>query len=58
METLPSLLEFRPENYGLPPFDDQIGETVPLTPAWRISGKVVPGFGRGESARRKIATSK
>ena len=45
---LPSLLDFRPEQYGLPPFEDAIcGEVVPIQPAWRIRGTVVKGFGRG-----------
>ncbi len=44
---LPSLLDFRPELYGLPPFDDLVGETVPVQPVWRIRGTVVKGFGRG-----------
>ncbi|KAK9917563.1 hypothetical protein WJX75_005816 [Coccomyxa subellipsoidea] len=45
---LPSLFDFRPEVYGLPPFDDYIcGEVVPIQPPWRIKGTVVKGFGRG-----------
>lgn len=51
VETLPSLLEFRPEGYGLPAFCDCIqgaGEdTVPLDPPLMLSGPVVKGFGRG-----------
>lgn len=44
---LPSLLEFRPEQFGLPPFADRVGETIPMNPVWRIKGPVVKGFGRG-----------
>ncbi len=45
---LPSLFDFRPELYGLPPFEDAIcGEVVPIQPPWRIKGTVVKGFGRG-----------
>ena len=46
-EVLPSLLEFQPQHYGLPPFEDNIGETIPLDPIWRLKGTVVKGFGRG-----------
>ena len=44
---LPSLLDFRPETYGLPPFEDTVRGVVPLHPAWRLKGPVVKGFGRG-----------
>ena len=44
---LRSLLDFEPENYGLPPFEDRLGGTVPLHPVWRLKGEVVKGFGRG-----------
>ena len=44
---LPSLLDFKPEQYGLPAFDDLINGVVPLEPVWRLKGKVVKGFGRG-----------
>ncbi len=44
---LPSLLDFRPEQYGLPAFGDMINGVVPLEPVWRLKGKVVKGFGRG-----------
>ena len=47
MELLPSLLDFRPEKYGLPSFDDLVHGVVPLTPVWKLKGKVVRGFGRG-----------
>ena len=46
---LPSLLSFYPEQYGLPPFTDNAGDTIPLDPVWRIRGTVVKGFGRGSS---------
>lgn len=44
---LPSLLDFKPEQYGLPPFEDLISGVVPLEPIWKLKGKVVKGFGRG-----------
>ena len=44
---LPSLLDFKPEQYGLPAFEDMINGVVPLEPVWRLKGKVVKGFGRG-----------
>ena len=44
---LPSLLDFKPETYSLPPFDDMIHGVVPLEPVWKLKGKVVKGFGRG-----------
>ena len=44
---LPSLLDFKPEQYGLPAFEDMISGVVPLEPVWRLKGKVVKGFGRG-----------
>lgn len=44
---LPSLLDVRPEEFGLPPFTDQIEGTVRLDPVWRLRGTVVRGFGRG-----------
>lgn len=48
-EMLASLLDFRPERYGLPAFDDYVaGDVVPLVePPWRLAGPVVRGFGRG-----------
>jgi riboflavin kinase len=46
---LPSLLDVRPEEYGLPPFDDYVHSTVPLEIPWRLKGPVVKGFGRGSS---------
>lgn len=48
VESLPSLLDFKPEKFGLPPFNDYINQEVtPLSPVWHISGTVVRGFGRG-----------
>ena len=44
---LRSLLDFAPEAFGLPPFEDRLGGTIPLRPAWRLKGEVVKGFGRG-----------
>jgi riboflavin kinase / FMN hydrolase len=44
---LPSLLDVRPEVYGLPEFGDYIHSTVPLESPWRLQGPVVKGFGRG-----------
>ncbi|KFM23423.1 Pseudouridine-5'-monophosphatase [Auxenochlorella protothecoides] len=45
--TLASLLDFRPEAFGLPPFKDGVQGTVPVDPAWSIRGTVVRGYGRG-----------
>ncbi len=47
---LPSLLDFKPAAFGLPPFDDEVAGAVVLDPPWRISGTVVKGFGRGSKA--------
>ena len=44
---LPSLLDFKPEQYGLPGFEDMISGVVPVEPVWKLKGKVVKGFGRG-----------
>lgn len=46
-QVLPSLLDFRPEAHGLPPFTDAVAGAIPLDPVWRIAGTVVRGFGRG-----------
>ncbi|GJN29895.1 hypothetical protein PR202_gb18157 [Eleusine coracana subsp. coracana] len=45
-EVVNSLLDVRPEKWGLPPFDDWIEGTLPIEP-WFISGPVIKGFGRG-----------
>nr|CAB3471778.1 unnamed protein product [Digitaria exilis] len=45
-EVINSLLDVRPENWGLPPFNDWIEGTLPIEP-WFISGPVIKGFGRG-----------
>lgn len=44
---LKSLLDFKPESYGLPRFEDTVGGVVPLHPMWHLKGPVVRGFGRG-----------
>ncbi len=44
---LQSLLDFRPELYGLPPFNDLMCGVVPLQPVWHLKGEVIKGFGRG-----------
>ncbi|XP_024018906.1 bifunctional riboflavin kinase/FMN phosphatase isoform X3 [Morus notabilis] len=47
-EVFNSLLDLRPEKWGLPPFQDckRIERTLPLEP-WYIGGPVIKGFGRG-----------
>ncbi|KAL9257486.1 Bifunctional riboflavin kinase/FMN phosphatase-like protein [Drosera capensis] len=45
-EVINSLLDLRPENWGLLPFKDWIEATLPLEP-WRIGGPVIKGYGRG-----------
>jgi len=45
-EVINSLLDVKPENWGLPPFKDWIEGTLPIEP-WFISGPVIKGFGRG-----------
>ncbi|KAK9837087.1 hypothetical protein WJX81_001891 [Elliptochloris bilobata] len=48
VEVLPSLYDFHPERYGLPPFADTLAHgVVPVEPPWRLKGTVVKGFGRG-----------
>lgn len=51
VEMLPSLLDFRPEAYGLPPFEDRVCGALLLDPVWRMKGTVVKGFGRGSKVR-------
>ncbi|CAM6109053.1 unnamed protein product [Calypogeia fissa] len=43
---LSSLLDLRPEKWGLPPFEDWISEALPIDP-WFVGGPVIRGFGRG-----------
>ncbi|KAL6990954.1 hypothetical protein U1Q18_009074 [Sarracenia purpurea var. burkii] len=45
-EVINSLLDLRPEKWGLPPFEDWIEGTLPIEP-WYIGGPVIKGFGRG-----------
>lgn len=45
-EIINSLLDLRPEKWGLPPFEDWIEGTLPMEP-WHIGGPVIKGFGRG-----------
>ncbi|KAG0553031.1 hypothetical protein BDA96_01G560000 [Sorghum bicolor] len=45
-EVIDSLLEVRPEKWGLPPFNDWIEGTLQIEP-WFIGGPVIKGFGRG-----------
>lgn len=45
-EVLNSLLDLHPENWGLPPFEDWVEDTLPIEP-WYIGGPVIKGFGRG-----------
>ena len=50
-EVLPSLFDFRPERYGLSPFEDMLrtrhGDVIAVDPPWALRGTVVKGFGRG-----------
>ncbi|KAE7995576.1 hypothetical protein FH972_000356 [Carpinus fangiana] len=45
-EVINSLLDLRPEKWGLPPFQDWIEGTLSIEP-WYIGGPVIKGFGRG-----------
>ncbi|OVA20206.1 HAD hydrolase [Macleaya cordata] len=45
-EVINSLLDLRPEKWGLPPFQDWIKGTLPIEP-WYIGGPVIKGYGRG-----------
>ncbi|RZC66834.1 hypothetical protein C5167_010528 [Papaver somniferum] len=45
-EMINSLLDLRPEIWGLPPFQDWINGTLPIEP-WYIGGPVIKGYGRG-----------
>uniref|UniRef100_A0A061QWQ1 riboflavin kinase n=1 Tax=Tetraselmis sp. GSL018 TaxID=582737 RepID=A0A061QWQ1_9CHLO len=48
-KVLASLLDFHPDEFGLPPFGDVVHGVVPLQPVWKIKGPVVRGFGRGSA---------
>ncbi|KAL8554577.1 hypothetical protein ACS0TY_002680 [Phlomoides rotata] len=45
-EVINSLLDLRPEKWGLPAFEDWIEGTLPIDP-WFMGGPVIKGFGRG-----------
>ncbi|GAB2298728.1 hypothetical protein Dimus_032802 [Dionaea muscipula] len=45
-EVFNSLLDLRPEEWGLPPFEDWVDGTLPLVP-WHIGGPIIKGHGRG-----------
>ncbi|KAL8541450.1 hypothetical protein ACS0TY_002644 [Phlomoides rotata] len=45
-EVINSLLDLRPERWGLPAFEDWIEGTLPIDP-WFMDGPVIKGFGRG-----------
>ncbi|KAF9687165.1 hypothetical protein SADUNF_Sadunf02G0065400 [Salix dunnii] len=45
-EVINSLLDLKPELWGLPPFEDWMESALPIEP-WHIGGPVVKGFGRG-----------
>ncbi|XP_078442242.1 riboflavin kinase/FMN hydrolase [Wolffia australiana] len=45
-EVINSLLDLRPEKWGLPPFNDWVDLTLPIEP-WFIKGPVTKGYGRG-----------
>ncbi|KAG9133796.1 hypothetical protein Leryth_018404 [Lithospermum erythrorhizon] len=45
-EVINSLLDFRPEQWGLPAFQDWIENTLPVGP-WYVGGPVIKGFKRG-----------
>ncbi|GAV77899.1 LOW QUALITY PROTEIN: Flavokinase domain-containing protein/HAD_2 domain-containing protein, partial [Cephalotus follicularis] len=45
-EMINSLLDLRPEKWGLPPFQDWVEGTLPIEP-WYMGGPVIKGFGRG-----------
>jgi riboflavin kinase / FMN hydrolase len=46
---LSCLYDLRPEMFSLPPFEDFVGEIIPITP-WYAKGPVVKGFGRGSKS--------
>lgn len=43
---LSSLLDVKPEIWGLPPFTDWVNGVLPIDP-WYMKGPVIKGFGRG-----------
>lgn len=43
---LSSLLDFKPETWGLPCFQDWVCNALPIEP-WYVGGPVIKGFGRG-----------
>ncbi|KAL0012661.1 hypothetical protein SO802_007769 [Lithocarpus litseifolius] len=45
-EVINSLLDLKPEKWGLPPFQDWVGGTLPIE-SWYIGGPVIKGLGRG-----------
>ncbi|XP_041991066.1 bifunctional riboflavin kinase/FMN phosphatase-like [Salvia splendens] len=45
-EVINSLLDLRPEKWGLPAFEDWMEGTLPIEP-WYIGGPVIKGYGRG-----------
>ncbi|KAI3938456.1 hypothetical protein MKW98_015355 [Papaver atlanticum] len=45
-EVINSLLDLRPEIWGLPPFQDWINGTLPIE-LWYIGSPVIKGYGRG-----------
>ncbi|XP_057764716.1 bifunctional riboflavin kinase/FMN phosphatase-like isoform X1 [Salvia miltiorrhiza] len=45
-EVINSLLDLRPEKWGLPAFEDWVEATLPIEP-WYIGGPVIKGYGRG-----------
>ncbi|XP_047938288.1 bifunctional riboflavin kinase/FMN phosphatase isoform X2 [Salvia hispanica] len=45
-EVINSLLDLRPEKWGLPAFEDWLEGTLPIEP-WYIGGPVIKGYGRG-----------
>jgi len=52
VEILPSLYDFRPERYGLPPFTDMLPHgVVPVEPPWRL--KVRAGWSRSLPMNRE-----
>ena len=47
---LSCLYDFKPEAYGLTPFNDVVGGEVVKVEPWRIAGEVVRGIGRGSKS--------